>query len=79
RSNPRLLYSCKDLGRAAAQTTVITSRIHAVPLAEERYGAEKHHPVPAFNSEVCFVAALARHGMDSRVCARRFAPCSALE
>ncbi|TPK93285.1 hypothetical protein FJ567_26700 [Mesorhizobium sp. B2-4-16] len=27
----------------------------------------------------CTVAVLNRHGMDSRVCARRFAPCSALE
>jgi hypothetical protein len=27
----------------------------------------------------CTVVALNRHGMDSRVCARRFAPCSALE
>jgi hypothetical protein len=28
---------------------------------------------------ICFAATLIGHGMDYRVCARRFAPCSALE
>ncbi|CDX52411.1 hypothetical protein MPL3365_150131 [Mesorhizobium plurifarium] len=74
----RAVSSFVILGRSDAKRSG-DPRIHAVALAEERCGAKGHRPVPAFGAEVCTVAALARHGMDSRVCARRFAPCSALE